>query len=375
MSTKKIGLIVNPVAGLGGRVGLKGSDGADIQAQALAMGAKPEAPHRAEQALAYLKPVAAAFTLLTCPGQMGAEPARAAGLEPVVVVQVASEQTTAEDTRRAAQELRRQGVDLLLFAGGDGTARDIYQAVGTDVLVLGIPAGVKIHSAVYAATPRHAGELAALFVQGKVSSARECEVMDLDEDAVRQGIVAPKLFGYLKIPFQPRLVQSLKSPNPASERATLEAIAYHVVDHMEDDCLYIIGPGTTTRAITDVLGLPKTLIGVDVVQNRKLVASDVGEKQLLELVEAAPCARIVATIIGGQGFIFGRGNQQISPAVLRKVGRDNLIIVSVPEKIYALEGRPLLVDTGDPEVDRMLSGYIRIVTGYNHTMMYRVNGE
>lgn len=368
---KKVGLIVNPVAGLGGRVGLKGSDGQDIQQKARALGAMPQAQPRAVQALEKLKPIQGEIELVTYPGEMGAEAARAAGFEPTVIGAIEPGETTPADTRQAAQEMLAYGVELLLFAGGDGTARDIYQAVGDRLPVLGIPAGVKIHSAVYAANPAAAGELAALYLQGRVASLRESEVMDLDEAAFREGVVSARLYGYLQIPFQRRYVQSLKSANPASERATLEAIADHVIDLMAPDWLYIIGPGSTTRLIAERLGLPKTLLGVDVVLNKALLAADVGEAELLKLIEGRP-AKIVITLIGGQGYIFGRGNQQLSPAVIRRVGRENIIVISTPEKIYTLEGRPLLVDTGDPALDELLSGYLKIVIGYRHTMVYKV---
>jgi predicted polyphosphate/ATP-dependent NAD kinase len=369
---KKLGLIVNPVAGLGGRVGLKGSDGLDIQQKARAMGAKPQALERAGQALVKLAPLKDELELVTYPGEMGAEAARAAGFEPVVIGDIEPGQTTPSDTQQAAREMTAQGVELLLFAGGDGTARDVYTAVGEKVPALGIPAGVKIHSAVYAANPGSAGELAALYLQGQVTNLKESEVMDLDEDAFREGVVSAKLYGYLRIPFQRRLVQSLKRSNPTTERATLEAIAAHVIDRMEEDCLYLIGPGSTTRVIADLLAVENTLLGVDVLLNKQVIAQDVGEADLLQFLDGRP-ARIVVTLIGGQGYIFGRGNQQLSPAVIRRVGKENIIVISTPEKIYALDGRPLLVDTGDPAVDKMLSGYIKVVVGYNHTMVYRVS--
>jgi predicted polyphosphate/ATP-dependent NAD kinase len=259
----------------------------------------------------------------------------------------------------------------LLFAGGDGTAGDIYNAIGDGLPVLGIPAGVKIHSAVYATNPASAGDLAVSYLRGKVSNLREAEVMDIDEEAFRQGVVSAKLYGYLRIPFERRLVQGLKAPSSPGEQAAMAAIAADVVSNMEDGWLYIIGPGTTTRAITSRLGLDKTLIGVDVVTAGKMIAADVNESQLLKLVEGRK-AKIVVTPIGGQGCIFGRGNQQISPTVIEKVDRDNIIVVSTSGKIHSLGGRPLWVDTGDRKVDEMLSGYIRVVTGYNERIVYRV---
>lgn len=367
---KKLGLIVNPVAGLGGRVGLKGSDGAQIQQKALALGAVPQALKRTTQALERVKGVDG-LKIVTYPGEMGEDAARACAFEPKVIGFIEPGKTRPEDTREAARGMLRLGVDLLLFAGGDGTARDIYEAVGLELPVLGIPAGVKIHSAVYATNPVSAGELAGLYLKGRVARLQEAEVMDIDEEAVRQGMVSARLYGYLKIPFRTSLVQNLKMPS-AGESASLASIAYDVVDKMEDDWLYIIGPGTTTRAITDELGIDKTLIGVDVVLNRDLLAADVNESQLLDLL-GNHRAKIIVTLIGGQGCIFGRGNQQISPKVIKKVGRENIIVVTAPEKLYALGQQPLWVDTGDRDVDTMLSGYMRVVTGYNQRAVRKVS--
>ena len=368
---KRLGLIVNPVAGIGGRVGLKGSDGAEIQKKALELGAVPESLNRGIQAFERVKSIDD-LEVITYPGEMGEDAARACGFEPTVIGSIKPGETTPEDTRNAAREMLRLNVNLLLFAGGDGTARDIYNAIGEGIPVLGIPAGVKIHSAVFGTNPLNAGDLAVLYLQGKAASLREAEVMDIDEEAFRRGVISAKLYGYLKVPFQRRLLQGLKTPSSPGEQAAMAAIAADVVSKMEDGWLYIIGPGTTTRAITSRLGLDKTLIGVDVVTEGKLVAADVNESQLLELLEGRD-AKIVVTPIGGQGYIFGRGNQQISPKVIKKVGKENIIVVSTIGKVHSLGGRPLWVDTGDREVDEMLSGHIRVVTGYNEQIVYKVS--
>ncbi len=382
MMNKKLGLIVNPVAGLGGRVGLKGSDGADIQKKALALGAVPQALNRTIQALERVKPVEG-LEIVTYPGKMGADAVRACGLEPTIIGSIQSGATTSSDTQDAAREMRQLGVRLLLFAGGDGTARDIYNAVGDSLPALGIPAGVKIHSAVYATNPQSAGDLAASYLQGKTTALREVEVMDIDEQAFRQGIVSARLYGYLQVPFERRLLQGLKTPSRPGEQSAMEMIASDVVGKMEDGWLYVIGPGTTTRAITSRFGLSKTLIGVDVVSEGKLVAADVNELRLLALLQGRR-AKIIVTPIGGQGYIFGRGNQQISPAVIKRIGADNkhpadtkypkenIVVVSTVEKIHSLGGRPLRVDTGDRAVDEMLSGYVRVVTGYGEQIVYKV---
>jgi predicted polyphosphate/ATP-dependent NAD kinase len=372
MTQRRLGLIVNPIAGIGGRVGLKGSDGAEIQKRAVELGAVPQAMSRAIEALERLKAVDG-LQIVTYPGEMGEDAARACSFEPEIIGSITPGRTTAQDTQDAASEMQRQGVDLLLFAGGDGTARDIYAAVGTSLPVLGIPAGVKIHSAVYATHPRSAGQLAALYLQGKVSGLREVEVMDIDEEAFRRNQLSARLHGYLKIPFRTSLVQSQKMPS-VGEASALAAIAEDIVTKMEEDVLYIIGPGTTTRAIAEEMGLDKTLLGVDAVLDRRLVARDASESQLLALLDehGDGKARIVVTPIGGQGYLFGRGNQQISPQVIERVGRERIIAVSTPGKLYALGSQPLLVDTGSRAVDEMLTGYLTLVTGYNERAVRKV---
>ncbi len=368
---RKLGLVVNPIAGIGGRVGLKGSDGADIQKKALELGAVPQSHNRAVLALERVASGRDDLEIVTYPSEMGENVARECGFDPIVIGSIRNGKTTGEDTINAAREMLRLGVDLLLFTGGDGTARDIYTAIGEGMVVLGIPAGVKVHSAVFGITPKSAGDLAVLYFGGQCG-IREAEVMDVDEEALRQGIVSAKLCGYLRIPFEKRLIQGVKTPSSGGDKEAMEAIACEVVDRMKGDYLYVIGPGTTTRAITSKLGLKKTLVGVDVVSKGELVGIDVNEAQLLKLLEKRN-AKIIITPIGGQGHIFGRGNQQISPEVIKKMGRDNIIVVATPEKINSLRGRPFLVDTGDPTVDRMLSGYIRVIKGYGEEIVYKIS--
>ncbi len=371
---KKLGVIVNPIAGMGGRVGLKGSDGIEILKKAREMGAEPESPRRALEALKIIAKLKNEIEVLAYPDEMGADECRQAGLEPEVIGSIKSGETSPEDTMEAAREMAKKGVDLILFAGGDGTARNIYTAIGPEIPVLGIPAGVKIHSAVYAINPRSAGEVASLYLQGQVVNIREAEVMDIDEEAFREGRVNARLYGYLKVPVE-RRVQSVKS-GARSEQAEVEGMAAEVVANMEKDTLYIIGPGTTTRAIMERLELPNTLLGVDVVLNRELIANDVGEKQLFNLLnQHGGNTRIIVTAIGGQGHIFGRGNQQISPRVIRLVGKKNIIVVASRDKLVALQPHPLLVDTGDPDLDQELSGYVRVVTGWEDSIMYRISND
>jgi predicted polyphosphate/ATP-dependent NAD kinase len=370
---KKMGLIVNPIAGMGGKVGLKGSDGEETLRQCIEMGAVPEAPQRAMEALRQLMPVREKIEILTYPYEMGAEEALGCGFTPVIIGSVKKGATTPHDTREAARRMCEERVDLLLFAGGDGTARDIFSAVGEEVVALGIPAGVKIHSGVYAVNPRRAGALARDYLEGKITQVREAEVMDIDEEAFRRGRVSAELYGYLKIPFEPNMVQGMKAGGKESERAGLENIAFYILDLMAEEkgTQFLIGPGTTTREIKARLGSSGTLLGVDVALDGRFIANDVNEAQILRMIEGKK-TKIIVTIIGGQGYIFGRGNQQFSPQVIKKVGKENIIVVASKNKVAALQARPLLVDTGDDETNEMLAGHIKVVTGYNEQVMCRV---
>ncbi len=368
--TRKLGFIVNPIAGIGGTVGLKGSDGVELQQRAKQLGGEPRSAPRARLALDHLTKLRDSIELFAAPAEMGADIATRCGFKPQVVGSIDSP-SSGRDTQNVARLLLEMQVDLLLFVGGDGTARDIYEAVGLDPVVLGVPAGVKIQSAAFATSAAAAGELARLYLSEKVSSVQEREVVDIDEAALRRGKVSSRLYGYLRVPFQIRRVQGMKSPTPASEASAAASIAIAVIDEMQDDCVYILGPGTTTRAITERLGLDKTLIGVDVIVNKKLLVSDATESQLLAAIKGKS-AKIVVTPIGGQGFLFGRGNQQISSAVIREVGRENVSVLSTMAKLSGLAGEPFLVDTGDPEVDELLGGYMETITGTLERTIYRV---
>jgi predicted polyphosphate/ATP-dependent NAD kinase len=356
----KLGLIVNPLAGIGGRLALKGSDDRALVDAALAAGARPAAAARTRTALDALPPGA---TILSAGGSMGADLAGTA-------VTDARASTTADDTHAAAVALVEAGVDLLLFAGGDGTAVDILHAVADRVPVIGIPAGVKMHSAVFGVTPRRAGELACAFLEGRVVRTAPAEVMDVDERDLRAGTMSPRLHGYLRVPVAPRLVQGGKARTAPAEAAAQASIAAHVVERLLGDGPVLVGPGTTTAAIMAALGLRKSMLGVDVIAGGRLLVPDADEEELLRL--ATPDARIVLTPVGGQGFLLGRGNQQLSPRVIRAIGVDRIVIVATTAKLTALGGRPLLVDTGDAELDEELQGYRRVVTAYRREMVVRV---
>lgn len=369
---KKIGLIINPIAGMGGRVGLKGTDGENILEKAVKLGAIPQSESRTKDALNVLSNSVSDLALITYGGRMGEDAAGECGFSPEIIGLPSEQNTTSEDTKAAAKAMLDAKVDLLLFAGGDGTARDIYSTVGSKLIVIGIPTGVKIHSAVFAQNPLSAGELASLYMQGRIQNVREAEVMDIDEEEFRRGHLSAKLYGYLKIPWERKLLQRLKAGSAVSEQYVHEAIAHEVVGNMENDCNYIIGPGTTTRAVMTAMNLECTLLGVDLVHNKKLVGKDLNEAQLLEKIKGQK-TKLIVTPVGGQGYLFGRGNQQISPNVLKIVGKSNILIISSKHKLNELKGRPLLIDTGDKAMDDEFSDYYRIITGFNEAVIFRVS--
>lgn len=364
----RLGLIVNPIAGMGGAVGLKGTD--NVLSQAVGRGAVPRAGQRTLQALESLVPMAGDLVILTCAGPMGADIVPGCFASDIIY-SCAGTVTRGADTRGAVREIMARRPDLILFAGGDGTARDVCSAAGQAVPVLGIPAGVKIHSPVYALTPRHAGDLALKYLKGRGHRLKPAEVMDLDEDAYRRGRVAVRLFGYLNIPDDSAHTQSRKTGTPVSETAAQQLIALAVIDRMLPDTLYIIGPGTTPMAIMEKLGLEGTLIGVDLLFNRKMLLQDAARDDILAALERSP-GKVVVTPVGGQGFVFGRGNQQISSDVLSLLGKEDILMVATKEKIFSLRGRPLMADTGDPGVDSRISGYYRVITGYGEEVVYPV---
>ncbi len=362
LPTRTVGLIVNPVAGMGGAVGLKGTDGKSIVDQAISLGAKPVAPVRAEAFLSELNPVKKSLRLVVGAGSMGEDEAKRVGFAYTVLGERKKE-TSAEDSVAIAKKMADAGVALLVFCGGDGTARDVLTAVGTALPVLGVPTGVKMHSAVFAVNPQAAARVVMSFLYEELP-LREAEVMDVDEKAFREGHISAELYGYMLAPYEPHLIQAnkLASPITESELRNQAAIAIYIIENMKPDVIYIIGPGTTTRTIGDLLDAKKTLLGVDLFCNKNIIAYDVNEKQILEAIDGKP-VQIIVTPIGGQGFIFGRGNQQISAKVIRQVGLDNIIVVATESKLRSLKA--LRVDTGDPKLDAAFRGHkTKVVADY-----------
>ena len=363
-----IGLIVNPFAGIGGPTGLKGSDGAQTVAEALRRGARPQAAARAARALEAL--LAAPVRVLTWAGAMGEDSARQAGLS-VQVIGAAAGPCSADDTRAAAKALLQAGVDLLVFAGGDGTARDICDVAGLQLPVLGIPAGCKMHSAVYAVNPEAAGRLLRQIADGGLVNVSEAEVRDIDEEAFRQGVVRARHYGVMLVPQDGHFLQQVKCGGQENEALAQVELAAWLVAQMDDDVFWLMGSGSTVAEVMAQLGLANTLLGVDIVRNGQLVAADVSATQILDVIGDAP-AKALITVIGGQGHLIGRGNQQFSPAVIRRLGRDNIVVAATRSKLAALAGRPLLVDSGDAQLDQQLCGLIPVVAGYQDVLLVTV---
>lgn len=370
MTTHKfrIGLIVNPIAGMGGRVGLKGTDGEQTLMEAIARGAQPWSPVRAREAIQGLTGPRERIEWLTWSGEMGENLLASLGFMFEVVGHTGGEKTTAEDTIEAAKKMEELGVDLLLFAGGDGTASDIIDTVDMRVPILGIPSGVKMFSGVFASTPRVCSRVIMMLLDGDAKIA-EREVMDIDEDAYRAGRLSASLKGYARTPYVATMVLNGKTAAHAvDEELMKEAVAARIVDEMHTGSSYILGPGSTVAKVAELLGVEKTLLGIDVIRDGELIVRDADERALLSVVEDETW--IVLSPLGGQGSLLGRGNQPISPEILRKAGLDNIIIIATPLKVQGLNS--LMVDTGDPELDMRLRGYRRVIVGYREEKVMKV---
>ncbi len=354
---KRIGFLINPVAGMGGAVGLKGTDG--NVTEALRRGATPQALNRAQVTLTLLARESG-LHFVSCSGAMGEVTLRESGVQDYEVLYHYKGKSSADDTRQAALSFKKDGVDLILFCGGDGTARDIFDAVGREVPILGIPAGVKMYSAVFAIDPATAAELV---IRYDVKTLRDSEVMDVDEDAYRHNELKTRLYGIARTPALAGKVQLSKHifEEGDEERAKRE-IACFVREIMIPDVLYILGAGTTTESIAREIGVNKTLLGVDAVVNGKTVAMDLDEKTIWALLEQGHEAKILLSPIGAQGFILGRGNQQISARIVRRVGIKNIIVVATPHKLR--ETPVLYVDSGDSLLDAEFEDTVLVVSGY-----------
>ena len=376
---KRIGFLINPVAGIGGQAGMKGSDDRAGREDALRRGYQKTAVRRAGQCLeSFAKAIKQAgqnadFTFLVPEGEMGGGLLKESGLPFQTVGETRSrEVTTREDTIRFAETMKEEGADLLVFCGGDGTARDISQAVGSDFPVLGVPAGVKMYSACFAVNPWQAGELLAGFVRGRQMSFAHREVMDMDESQLSLREVSPSLYGFLKVLDDGVHLQRAKEMS-LGDGEEAETLAEDILSEMREDTLYIIGPGGTAYRIKEKLHSKGTVRGVDLVKGGQILYRDADEQTIWRLLGQAEKAEIIVTCIGGNGFLFGRGNQQISPRIIRAVGKEHIRIAVTRQKLAHLGGKPILVDTGDRETDEYLKGYYKIRFNGRESALYRVD--
>ncbi len=377
----KIGLIINPIAGIGGAVGLKGSDGLEILNQARKRGGLIQAPKRTEEFLIELKSIKDDIKFFTLKGVMGGNSVLKEGFntEFLIIDEVPAStslfETNSSFTKAAAKKMKDLHLDMIIFVGGDGTARDIFESVGSEIPCLGIPSGVKIHSSVFSVNPRAAAKLLIEYYHGH-SHLRESEVLDIDESAFRDNRVVSKLYGYLSTPYLPTLSQPSKmaSPQTLEEKNNQLRIADWIIKQMDSsgkDFYYLLGPGTTVRAIAELLNQEKTLVGVDLFFNKKCIAMDLNEKQILEHMENKKI-KLIVTPIGAQGFVFGRGNLQLSPKILMKIGSENIIIIATKFKISSLPNGKLRIDSRDSSFDKKFSGLHRILTDFGEINIIEV---
>ena len=402
-----IGLIINPLAGIGGPAALKGSDGVEVYNLATEMGYQSKVVERVFRAFEVLLMIEQSFRLLTVSGVMGetccqkvAELHQGFEYEICFETGASDSVTDPSHTIAAVQQMIVDDVDLILFAGGDGTARNIHDALETNFqqLVLGIPCGVKMHSGVFAVTPEAAGMVLRQLIEGELVSVAAREVRDIDEASLRSGRVNSKYYGEMWVPEQHQYIQAVKQGGLEVEALVLEEIASGVVDRMEPNEIYIVGAGTTTASIMAKLELPNTLLGIDVIERGQVVLTDVTEAQLFQFLSEKKTSvgghisnlKLLLTPIGGQGHLFGRGNQQLSARVVRLIGRDGLLVMATKSKLESLsqnlivsggdaktsadeyKGIRLLVDTGSLSLDKSLCGLISVLTGYEDAVVCRL---
>jgi len=370
MKPLAIGLVLNPLAGIGGPTALKGSD--NVAEEAFARGALSQVENRVRIVLEALFPYRQEIAICTVSGVMGENLCRELGWEVETVDVLVPEKTNAAITKESVQKLQNTGIDLLVFAGGDGTARDVFDSLRGDQVILGIPCGVKMHSGVFANNPDSAAKIIEFMVKGELIGLMRGEIRDIDETAFRQGIVRSQYYGECWVPEVFHRMQASKAGGQIDE-LVVEDIAAGIIEHMEDDQYYVIGSGSTVAAVMKQLGLKNTLLGIDVICNKQLIHTDADETCLFKLASTTrknQC-KILITVIGGQGHILGRGNQQLSPRVLRTIGIVNIIIIAGEAKLNDVNN-VLVVDTGDLALDRNLCGYRRVINGYESSVLCKV---
>ena len=376
----RLGLLVNPDAGLGGRLGLKGADG---QAKlARSMGAEDRSGPRMKAMLEHFSSIHRAsfdeISWVTSEGRMGTDWLPESEIGSINTVHSSSGGTSAADTQDAVNALLGSEIDLLVYAGGDGTTRDVVAALETaessETPVIGVPTGVKMHSGCFAASPKAAAEALSSWLIGDLLLA-STEVLDLDEDLYRQGKWVVRLYAEAMTPSSPRWMQGSKQRVEVSgEEDTTEGLADHIREILvTDDRMIIWGSGGTLRKIGEMNGFEPTTLGIDATTGKEQVGTDLSESDLLELLsEHDGPTTLLLSPMGGQGFLIGRGNLQLSPQVLRLIGIDNILGVVTPAKLLSV--RKLRIETGDSELDAEFAAmrYMKVLQGYRTTRVLPV---
>lgn len=379
---QRLGVLVNPDAGLGGRLGFKGSDGRAEEARLA--GAQERGGPRMRSALEMLLERLGAtrsdsLELVIAAGRLGEDWLEGLDMDSHEIIGEWPGPTSAADTRDAVSMLAAMGIDLLLYSGGDGTTRDIVESLEaagrTDLPIIGVPSGVKMHSGCFAESPRAAAEVIDSWLRGELGMA-PTEVLDLDEGLYREGQWRIAMYGEARTPAAPRWMQGTKQAVRApGEEEFVEGISQHVKEEFVDPAgrLVIWGSGSTLRDISEACGIETTLLGIDISLGSELLGSDLAESEILSILEEqGQPAVLLLSPMGGQGFLLGRGNLQLSPAVLRRIGVDEILGVATPSKLMGIER--IRIDTGDEALDEEIrsAGYVKLLQGYRTTRLMRL---
>ena len=376
----RLGLLVNPDAGLGGRLGLKGSDGkAEI---ARSRGAQDRSGPRMRAMLDHLITISKenldGIQWYVSKGRMGTDwiSQEISSLE---VIHSSSSSTDANDTSQLVGSMIGSDIDLLVYAGGDGTTRDVVAALSEygrpELPIIGVPTGVKMHSGCFASSPKAAAEVLSAWLEGDLLLS-STEVLDLDEDLYRQGKWVVRLYAEAITPASPRWMQGSKMRVEASgEEEIIQGLADHVRETLIDDRMMIVwGSGGTLRTIGGILGFELNTLGIDITVGRDIIGSDLNENEILSaLKEHQGDVMLLLSPMGGQGFLIGRGNLQLSPDVLKIIGVNRVLGIVTPAKMLTL--RSLRIETGDSEMDQRFSDkkYLKVLQGYRTTRVLKVS--
>ncbi|RJU84492.1 MAG: hypothetical protein DWB93_01295 [Candidatus Poseidoniales archaeon] len=372
----RLGLVVNPDAGLGGKLGLKGSDGKANFARS--MGADDRSGPRITTFLNYFSSLHKAdssdISWITSEGRMGTEWIPSGiNLGEIRIIHKSQRETSSNDTKEVIRKIIDYGVDLIVYAGGDGTTRDIVAELielnNPKLPLIGVPTGVKMYSGSFAASPKAAAEVLSAWIRGDLLVA-STEVLDLDEERYRDGEWMVRHYAEAYTPSSPRWMQGSKQRvEVSSEEEIIEGLAEHIRETLvKEDTMIIWGSGGTLQSIGEYIGFNLTTLGIDISLGRSIVGSDLDEKGILKLLKSHS-GKFIALLspMGGQGFLIGRGNLQLSHTVISKIGIDNILGVVTPAKLLTV--RKLRIETGDEDLDSKFASkkYMKVLQGYRTT--------